>query len=50
MEFDIVSLVQNIGFPIAISLYFIIKTEKTIQNNTTALGEIKTVMLSCKKN
>jgi len=38
---DIVSLIPNVGFPIAISLYFIFKVEKVVKNNTEALIEFK---------
>jgi hypothetical protein len=36
IEMDLLAVVQNVGFPIAISLYFIFRTEKVIDRNTNA--------------
>jgi len=33
---DFVVLVQSVGFPIAITLWFMLRTEKVIQRNTDA--------------
>jgi hypothetical protein len=49
---DAVSLISSLGFPIAITVWLLItgkKTDKIIENNTSALGEIKGIMLNCSK-
>lgn len=42
MEVEIISLVQNIGFPIAITVWFMIRTEKVIDRNTAAFERMST--------
>ena len=37
MELDIVSLIQNLGFPIFVCLYFMLRFEKILKANTEAL-------------
>lgn len=44
---ELVELVSNVGFPIAISIYFIVKVEKVIKNNTQALTEVAVQMERC---
>lgn len=39
---DLLNLIQSVGFPIAVCLYFIFKLEKTLENNTEALRQLKT--------
>ena len=47
MEIDIVTLVGQLGFPIAVSIYLLLdskKTAKSLDKNTEALNELKTVI------
>jgi len=41
---SITMLISNVGFPIVIALYFILKTERVIRNNTIAITEMKTLI------
>lgn len=45
-----ISLIQNLGFPVAFSAYFIFKLERVIERNTEAFISVKEVMLKCNKN
>jgi len=47
---DLIDFISNVGFPIAMCMYFVIKVEKSINNNTQALQEVKKVMNNCQKN
>jgi hypothetical protein len=49
IEQEIVTLISQVGFPIAITMWFMLRTEKVITNNTDIMGEIKTLMVNCKK-
>jgi len=49
MVFDLISAIQAVGFPAAMCFYFVVKVEKTINNNTKALQEVKIAMVSCKR-
>lgn len=40
LETDIVSLIGNVGFPIAISLYLLITRDKIITSNTEAINKL----------
>ena len=44
MESDIFNIVSQFGFPIALSIYLLITRDKTIQQNTAAMQELKTVI------
>lgn len=46
---EVLECVNNFGFPIVISLYFIFKVEKVVQNNTRALTEVSLTIQHCKK-
>jgi len=35
------NLISSIGFPIAVCLWFMFRTEKVINNNTKALTDVK---------
>jgi len=37
---DYVQLITNVGFPIALCMYFILRFEKTIKENTTVVREL----------
>jgi len=49
LEEQIPQLIGSLGFPIALALWFMFRTEKVITANTEALNEIKILMLNCKK-
>lgn len=49
MEQIIIPLVTQVGFPIAVSFYFILKTEKVIKANTEALNRIREIIFKCNK-
>lgn len=40
MEYEIISLIEQVGFPIVMVLWFMIRTEKVIKANTEVLGLI----------
>lgn len=42
IEAEFVNLVSNVGFPIAVALWFMYRTEKVIKSNTVAINELKT--------
>jgi len=49
LENEIVSLVGSVGFPIALAVWFMIRTEKVITNNTATLEQIKIVIEKCQR-
>ena len=49
IEVEFINLISNVGFPIAIAIYFIFKTEKVINNNTQALVKVYEVIHLCPK-
>lgn len=46
---DWVMLISNTGFPIAITLFVLVRMEGTINKNTEALNHIKEVIDKCRK-
>lgn len=45
MEYqELVSLISNIGFPIAVSVYMIIHNTKIVKENTDTLNSLKEVI------
>lgn len=46
---EAIDAIQNVGFPIAISIYLIISRERVIKNNTIALTEVKEALQELKK-
>lgn len=40
MDFDILSAISSVGFPIAVALWFMIVGHKDSQNNTAALNKM----------
>jgi len=38
VEIDLLALIGSYGFPIVMCMWFMIRTEKVIRNNTTALN------------
>ena len=50
MEIEsITTLISTVGFPIAITMWFMLRTEKVISSNTEALNQIKVVMNDCQQ-
>ena len=49
MENAIITIIKDLGFPIAVSLFFMFKVDKTIQANTKVMEEVCITMQSCKK-
>lgn len=49
MELEIIDLITQVGFPIAMCAYFVLKVEKVIQANTNVMMEIKELMENCRK-
>ena len=47
LEITLTDLISNVGFPIAITCYFIFKVEKVIVNNTKALTQFYEVSKNC---
>ena len=47
IEGQIAQNIAELGFPIAMCLWFMFRTEKVIKNNTDALAEVKTVITKC---
>lgn len=54
MAIDVVNIIQEVGFPIFIACWFMLRTEKVINNsneiisnNTEMLGTIKEVIENC---
>ena len=50
MAVDLIDIISNVGFPIAMCVYFVFKVEKSINNNTQALQEVQKVMSNCSRN
>jgi hypothetical protein len=48
-EDSAVKLIAQVGFPITVALWFMFRTEKVIDNNTKAMGEVKQVLTTCQK-
>ena len=49
---ELISVISQVGFPIAITVWLLAsskKTDKVIDNNTAALGEIRGIILNCTK-
>ncbi len=49
IEQEAVNMISTLGFPIFVCLWFMIRTEKVIKNNTEALGDFKIVVERCGK-
>ena len=47
---DWFTMAQTLGFPIAVCFWFMLRTEKVINNNTKALTEVKITVEKCKNN
>jgi hypothetical protein len=44
IENEMIQLISNVGFPIVITVYLILKFEKTIEGNTLALQALKDII------
>jgi len=44
MELDIVQLISTVGFPIAITIWFMVRTERVIERNTEAVERMNDAM------
>ena len=44
---EYISLISNVGFPIAITFYFLFRLEKIITKNTEAINNMLEVLKSC---
>jgi hypothetical protein len=43
-EFDVITLISNVGFPIAIAVYLLVRFETQIKNLTEAVNGLKMVI------
>ena len=41
---ELVSLIGNVGFPVAVSTYLLVRLEKQIQNLTTSITRLNTII------
>ncbi|MDV3428092.1 MAG: YvrJ family protein [Bacillota bacterium] len=46
---DIVNLIGNVGFPIAVSLYLLVRIEGKLENLTKSINELANVMTKLEK-
>ena len=44
---EYIQVVSNLGFPIFVAIWFMLRMEKVIKNNTNSLKEIQKVMEKC---
>lgn len=49
MEFDIQTLISNIGFPITLSMYLLIRIEGKLLNLTDSINNLSKNILNIKK-
>ena len=49
MEFDIQTLISNIGFPITLSMYLLIRIEGKLLDLTDSINNLSNNILSIKK-
>ncbi|MEG2868714.1 MAG: YvrJ family protein [Terrisporobacter sp.] len=49
MNSEMQSLIANVGFPIAISMYLLIRIEGKLQNLTESINELSKNIISIKK-
>ena len=49
IEATFIDLVSQLGFPIAIVLWFMLRTEKVIGANTEALNKIREIIFKCNR-
>lgn len=44
---EITPLISTVGFPIAVCMWFMLRTEKVINNNTKALNSVREMQTIC---
>jgi hypothetical protein len=44
MEFDVINVISQVGFPIAVATYSLVVLNKTVQKNTEVMTKIATKM------
>lgn len=44
VEQELINLISGVGFPIVITLYLIVKFEKSLQANTLAIESLKDII------
>jgi len=49
MNGELIDTISRLGFPIAMCLWFMIRTEKVIKNNTEALKQFQDVISGWKR-
>jgi len=49
LEDTIAQMIGNLGFPIAVTFWFMFRTESVIKANTEALNKIGVMIGECKK-
>ncbi len=47
IEAEFIAFISNVGFPIAICTWFILRTEKVINNNTSAMNNFTNMTKKC---
>jgi len=45
---DYVSLIQTLGFPIFVVVWFMFRTEKVLNNNTAAINNLSSIIIEKK--
>lgn len=43
---DMIALIQSVGFPVAVTLWFMMRMEKILTSNTDAILQLKTVIVA----
>ncbi|MGC8982002.1 MAG: YvrJ family protein [Minisyncoccia bacterium] len=46
---DIVQIVSNVGFPVLVALYLLVRVDKTIEKSTEALTELTKTIIELKE-
>ena len=41
---ELIQIISNVGFPITVALYFMLRLDKVVKDNTEALIELKTII------
>ena len=50
MESDILTIIGQFGFPIAVTVYLLVTRDKTIDKNTQAINDLRTAIeIMCEK-
>jgi hypothetical protein len=50
VEEQLISLIGNYGFPIVVTLWFMIRTEKIIGKNTEAINSMSNILIKLCEN